>query len=81
MLFREGTDGLIYFIKNNDKLITFNFWDEGIEEICESLVQKNNKNILSYLDFQNNNISKIGCEFIYIMLSDSPFIYWDFIKK
>ena len=76
---REGTEGLISFIKNNDKLITFNiggnyFCDEGIEEICESFVQKNNKNILSYLDFQNNNITKIGCEFVYNMLSDSPFI-------
>ena len=76
---REGTEILISFIKNNDKLITFNiggnyFCDEGIEEICECFNQKMNKNKLSYIDLQNNNISKVGSEYIYKMLCDSPFI-------
>ena len=78
-LTREGTELLISFIGNNQSLITLNlggnyFCDEGIEEICQSLSQKKSKNKISYIDLQNNNISKIGCENIFNMLNDSPFI-------
>ena len=85
-LTHEGTELLVNFIKNNDKLITFNiggnyFCDEGIQEICESMSQNSSKNKLSYVDFQNNNISKIGCEYIYHMLIESPFINGICLKK
>ena len=78
-LTHEGTELLVDFIKKNDKLITFNiggnyFCDEGIQEICESMSQSSTKSKLSYVDFQNNNISKLGCEYIYNMLIESPFI-------
>ena len=76
---KEGTEQIGSFVKNNEKLITFNiggnyFCDEGIEEIYDSFSQKRSKNKISYIDLQNNNISKIGCEFIYKILHDSPFI-------
>lgn len=78
-LTKEGTEVLGSFAKNNDKLITFNiggnyFCDEGIEEICEYFSQNKSKNKLSYIDLQNNNITKVGCEHIYNMLIESPFI-------
>ena len=78
-LTHEGTELLVDFIKKNDKLVTFNiggnyFCDEGIQEICESMSQSSTKSKLSYVDFQNNNISKLGCEYIYNMLIESPFI-------
>ena len=78
-LTHEGTELLVNFIKNNDKLITFNiggnyFCDEGIQEICESMSQSLSKSRLSYVDLQNNNISKLGCEYIYQLLIDSPFL-------
>ena len=78
-LTKEGTETLGSYAKNNDKLITFNiggnyFCDEGIEEIFKCFSQKDSKNKLSYIDLQNNNISKVGCEYIYNMLIESPFI-------
>ena len=78
-LTHEGTELLVEFIKKNDKLITFNiggnyFCDEGIKEICESMSQSTSKSKLSYVDFQNNNITKLGCEYLYQMLIDSPFL-------
>jgi Ran GTPase-activating protein (RanGAP) involved in mRNA processing and transport len=78
-LTHEGTELLVGFIKNNDKLVTFNiggnyFYDEGIQEMCKSVSQSSSKSKLSYIDFQNNNISKLGCEYIYHILVDSSFI-------
>ena len=85
-LTREGTELLISFVKKNDKLITLNiggnyFCDEGIEEICDSLSQNKSKNRLSYIDLQNNNISKLGCEHIYNLLNNSPFINGIILKN
>lgn len=78
-LTKEGTEQLASFVKHYDKLITFNiggnyFCDEGIEEIYESFSQKKSKNKISYIDLQNNNLTKIGCDYLYKMLIDSPFI-------
>lgn len=78
-LTKEGTEILGSFVKNNDKLITFNlggnyFCDEGIEEICNFFTQRNSKNRLSYIDFQNNNITKVGCDYIYNMLIESYYV-------
>lgn len=78
-LTKEGTEFLGSFSLNNDTVVTLNiggnyFCDEGIEEICEYFSQKTSKNIISYLNLENNNISKIGCEYIYKILMESPFI-------
>jgi len=78
-LTHEGASLLINFVKNNEKLMTLNiggnyFCDEGIKEICDDLCQDRNKNRLAYIDLQNNNITKVGCETIYYMLTDSAFI-------
>lgn len=78
-LTHEGAEILVKFVKNNDKLLTLNiggnyFCDEGIQTICEAFSQNGSKNKLSYLDLQNNNITKIGCEYIYDFLEVSPFI-------
>ena len=50
----EDTELLVSFITNNQNLITVNlgwnyFFDEGIEEICESLSQTKIKNKKSYI--------------------------------
>jgi len=78
-LTHEGADLLVNFAKNNEKLMTLNiggnyFCDEGIKEICDNLCQDRHKNRIAYIDFQNNNITKVGCENIYYMLTDSAFI-------
>lgn len=85
-LTNEGTEFLVNFVKKNDRLITLNiggnyFCDEGIKEICESLAQNLSKNRLSYIDLQNNNITKLGSEYIYDMLVESPFINGIILKN
>ena len=67
------------YIKNNENLITFNIegnylCNEGIKIICESITQNKNRNYISFLDLQNNNITNKGCEYISKMISESPFI-------
>ena len=76
---KEGAEYISKYIKNNENLITFNMegnylCNEGIKIICESISQKKGKNYISYLDFQNNNITKKGCQYISTMLLESPFI-------
>jgi len=76
---KEGVEYISKYIKNNENLITFNIegnylCNEGIKIICESISQKKGKNYISYLDFQNNNITKKGCSHISNMLLESPFI-------
>ena len=78
-LTKEGTEILGSFVKSYDKLISLNlggnyFCDEGIEEICNFFTQRKGKNKLSYIDFQNNNITKVGCDHIYNMLIESQYI-------
>ena len=76
---KEGMEYMSKYIKNNENLITFNIegnylCNEGIKIICESITQNKNRNYISFLDLQNNNITNKGCEYISKMISESPFI-------
>ena len=76
---KEGTEYMSKYIKNNEKLITFNIegnylCNEGIKIICESISQNKNRNYISFLDIHNNNITNKGCDYISKLLSESPFI-------
>ena len=83
---KEGVEYISKYIKNNENIITFNIegnylCNEGIKIICESVSQKKGKNYISYLDFQNNNITKKGCSCISNMLLESPFINGILLKN
>jgi len=76
---KEGTEYISKYIKVNESLFTMNIegnylCNEGIKIICESISKKKSRNIISFLDLQNNNITNKGCPFISKMLSESPFI-------
>ena len=76
---KEGAEYISKYIKNNENIMTLNiegnyFCNEGMKIICESISQNKGRNYLSFLDFQNNNITNKGCQHISNMLSNSPFI-------
>ena len=76
---KEGAEYISKYIKNNENIMTLNiegnyFCNEGMKIICESISQNKGRNYISFLDFQNNNITNKGCQHISNMLSNSPFI-------
>ena len=76
---KEGAEYISKYIKNNENIMTLNiegnyFCNEGMKIICESISQNKGRNYISFLDFQNNNITNKGCQHISNMLSNSSFI-------
>ena len=75
---KEGAKSISKYIKYNEHLITLNIegnylCNEGINSICDSISLKE-RNLLSFLNLENNNITKKGSQYISKILIESPFI-------
>ena len=76
---KDGVTSLIDFIVSNNKLVTLNLagnylCDEGIKKLSEIYSFSSFHVKLSYLNLENNNITKNSCKYINKIISSSMFI-------